>query len=162
MPDIALAVLAISVLIVLVALLQPLATRLSLPHSVLIAGLGIALGSVASATGAIGTGGPLSEFTHALTGGEIRSEAILHIFLPILLFEAGLHMDVRRMMDEMAPILTLAVVAVLVCSLVVGVALWGTSSHGPAAVPAAGRHRRHHRPGGGDRHLPRRRRAAGA
>lgn len=130
MPDIALAVLAISVLIVLVALLQPLATRLSLPHSVLIAGLGIALGSVASVTGAIGTGGPLSEFTHALTGGEIRSEAILHIFLPILLFEAGLHMDVRRMMDEMAPILTLAVVAVLVCSLVVGVALWGTSSHG--------------------------------
>lgn len=129
MPDIALAVLAISVLIVLVALLQPLATRLSLPHSVLIAGLGIALGSVASATGAIGSGGPLSEFAHAVTGGEIRSEAILHIFLPILLFEAGLHMDVRRMMDDGATILTLAVVAVLVCSLVVGIALWGTSSH---------------------------------
>ncbi|WP_052120746.1 cation:proton antiporter [Inquilinus limosus] len=130
MPDIALAVLAISILIVLVALLQPLATRLSLPHSVLIAGLGIALGSVASATGVIGGGGPLSEFAHAVTGGEIRSEAILHIFLPILLFEAGLHMDVRRMMDDVAPILTLAVVAVLVCSLVVGVALWGTSSQG--------------------------------
>ncbi|MGK9165053.1 cation:proton antiporter [Inquilinus limosus] len=130
MPDIALAVLAIAVLLVLVALLQPLATRLSLPHSVLIAGLGIALGSVATVTGAIGSGGPLSEFAHAVTGGEIRSEAILHIFLPILLFEAGLHMDVRRMMDDLAPILTLAVVAVLVCSLVVGVALWGTSSHG--------------------------------
>lgn len=128
MPDIALAVLAISILIVLVALLQPLATRLSLPHSVLIAGLGIALGSVASATGVLGGSGPLSEFAHAVTGGEIRSEAILHIFLPILLFEAGLHMDVRRMMDDVAPILTLAVVAVLVCSLVVGIALWGTSS----------------------------------
>ncbi|WP_225766887.1 cation:proton antiporter [Inquilinus sp. Marseille-Q2685] len=129
MPDIALAVLAISVLIVLVALLQPLATRLSLPHSVLIAALGIAIGSIGSVTGAIGGGGPLSEFAHAVTGGEIRSEAILHIFLPILLFEAGLHMDVRRMMDDGATILTLAVVAVLVCSLVVGIALWGTSSH---------------------------------
>ncbi|MGO4129215.1 cation:proton antiporter [Inquilinus sp. YAF38] len=130
MPDIALAVLAISVLIVLVALLQPLAARLSLPHSVLIAGLGIAIGSIGSVTGAIGGGGAMSEFAHALTGGEIRSEAILHIFLPILLFEAGLHMDVRRMMDDGATILTLAVVAVLVCSLVVGVALWGASSYG--------------------------------
>jgi len=130
MPDIALAVLAISILIVLVALLQPLATRLALPHSVLIAALGIAIGSIGSVTGVIGGGGPLSEFAHALTGGEIRSEAILHIFLPILLFEAGLHMDVRRMMDDGATILTLAVVAVLVCSLVVGVALWGTSSQG--------------------------------
>jgi len=129
MPDIALAVLAIAVLLVLVALLQPLATRLSLPHSVLIAGLGIALGGAAAAAGAMGGGGPVSEFAHALTGGEIRSEAILHIFLPILLFEAGLHMDVRRMMDDVAPILTLAVVAVLVCSLVVGLALWGTSGY---------------------------------
>lgn len=130
MPDIALAVLAISVLIVLVALLQPLATRLALPHSVLIAALGITIGSIGSVTGAIGDSGPMSEFAHAITGGEIRSEAILHIFLPILLFEAGLHMDVRRMMDDMAPILTLAVVAVLVCSLVVGAALWATSSYG--------------------------------
>jgi CPA1 family monovalent cation:H+ antiporter len=129
MPDIALAVLAIAVLLVLVALLQPLAARLSLPHSVLIAGLGIAIGGAAAAAGAMGSGGPLYEFAHALTGGEIRSEAILHIFLPILLFEAGLHMDVRRMMDDVAPILTLAVVAVLVCSLVVGLALWGASDY---------------------------------
>jgi CPA1 family monovalent cation:H+ antiporter len=127
MPDIALAVLAIAVLLILVALLQPLAARLSLPHSVLIAGLGIAIGGVGSMTGMLGTG-PLGELAHAMTSTEIRSDAILHIFLPILLFEAGLGMDVRRMMDDLAPILTLAVVAVLVCSLVVGLALWGASS----------------------------------
>ena len=60
-----------------------------------------------------GTGGfanPQSADVTILTG-EIRSEAILHIFLPILLFEAGLHMDVRRMMDDVAPILTRAPLA---------------------------------------------------
>ncbi|MGO4722932.1 MULTISPECIES: cation:proton antiporter [unclassified Inquilinus] len=128
MPDIALAVLAISVVLVLVALLQPLAARLSLPHPVLIAGLGIAIGAIGTVSGVIGSGGPLTELAHGLIGTEISSEAILYIFLPILLFEAGLGMDVRRMMDDLAPILTLAVVAVLVCSLVVGLALWGASS----------------------------------
>jgi len=128
MPDIALAVLAIAALLVLVALLQPLAARLSLPHAVLIAGLGIAIGAIGTLTGVIGTGGALNELAHGMAGAELSSEAILYIFLPILLFEAGLGMDVRRMMDDLAPILTLAVVAVLVCSLVVGLALWGASS----------------------------------
>lgn len=128
MPDIVLAILAIAVLLVLAALLQPVAARLSLPHSVLIAGLGIAVGSIGTLMTGATDGNPLAELAHAAARGELRSEAILYIFLPILLFEAGLNMDVRRMMDDVAPILTLAVVAVLVCSLVVGVALWGAST----------------------------------
>jgi CPA1 family monovalent cation:H+ antiporter len=67
--------------------------------------------------------GLLGDFVVALRGFEISPEALLYIFLPTLLFEAALMIDVRRLMDDVAPILLLAVVAVVVCTLVVGFAL---------------------------------------
>jgi len=44
--------------------------------------------------------------------------------LPALLFEAALNVDVRQLSDEIAPVLLLAVIGVIVCTLVVGFALW--------------------------------------
>ncbi|MDX1400661.1 MAG: cation:proton antiporter, partial [Kiloniellales bacterium] len=44
-------------------------------------------------------------------------------FLPILLFAGALEVDVRRLQDDFAPILTLAVVAVLACTFFVGYTL---------------------------------------
>src|SRR5690606_16150546 len=61
------------------------------------------------------------------------AETILSIFLPVLLFQAGLTIDVRRMMDDAVPILVLAVVAVLVCSAFVGLALDAVSDVGLVA-----------------------------
>ena len=45
---------------------------------------------------------------------------LLSLFLPPLLFTAGLTIDVRRLIDEFAAVLMLAIVAVLVCIGVVG------------------------------------------
>ena len=42
----------------------------------------------------------------------------------MLLFEAALTIDVRRMLEDAAPIFLLAVIAVLVTTAVVGLALW--------------------------------------
>ena len=40
------------------------------------------------------------------------------------MFEAALNVDVRQLSDEVAPVLLLAVIGVIVCTLVVGLALW--------------------------------------
>jgi len=93
MPDIALAVLAIATLLVLVALLQPLAARLSLPHAVLIAGLGIAIGAIGTVTGVIGSG--KSTTAKALI---TRSTAALghRIMLPIISCPQPRKADISR------------------------------------------------------------------
>ena len=51
------------------------------------------------------------------------------VFLPVLLFETA-SMNVRRLMDDIGPILMMAIVAVVVCTLVVGVTLDAISSYG--------------------------------
>ena len=126
MIDLAVAILVFAVLLALVALLQPLAQRLGLPHSVLLAGLGIALGAV-SLLGPMAGGVGLLGGLGALNLG---SDAIVYLFLPVLLFQAGLTIDVRRMIDDIAPVLLLAVVAVLVTTGAVGVALAAVSDAG--------------------------------
>lgn len=55
-----------------------------------------------------------------LHGLEVGAEVYLSLFLPPLLFTAGLIIDVRRLLDEFAAVLLLAIVAVLVCVGVVG------------------------------------------
>ena len=114
----------LSGLVVAACLLLPVAERLRLPHGVLLAGFGIVLGIAESlgAFGALGFGGPRVV--------QVGSDHILYIFLPVLLFQAGLTVDVRRMLDDVAAVLLLAIIAVLLCTFVVGLSLW-------AAAPAA-------------------------
>src|SRR5690606_21902011 len=62
-----------------------------------------------------------SDLLHALHGFSISSQTFLIVFLPILLFETSMAMNVRRIMVDISPILTMAIVAVLVCTVSVGV-----------------------------------------
>ena len=47
----------------------------------------------------------------------------LVVFLPLLLFHAALTIDVRELVDDVAPILTLAIVAVFVAAAGIGLIL---------------------------------------
>jgi len=126
MPDILITVLGVAALLGLVSLLLPLAERLSIPYAVLLALAGIALGLGASvAPGAV---------HHFLPG----SETLLAIFLPPLLFEAALGIDVRQLSDEIGPVLLLAVVGVVICTFAAGFALAPISSMGLLACIALG------------------------
>jgi len=129
MTSAALIVFGLVTLLGLVSLLPPLAAKLKLPYSVLLALAGVALGLLIQvqpeAKSAVA-----SDLLTALRQFEISSEAIIVIFLPALLFEAALAVDLRRLMDDIAPILTMAVVAVVICTLVVGVSLAAVSSYG--------------------------------
>jgi CPA1 family monovalent cation:H+ antiporter len=123
MPEIAIPILGITGLLALVSLLPPIANRLNLPFSVLLALAGCALGGLVLVGRSLPETGFLGDLVVALRGFEISSEALLYIFLPTLLFEAALVIDVRRMVEDGAPILLLAVVAVIVCTLTVGLVL---------------------------------------
>ncbi len=130
MLDFGVTLLIVAGLLALIGLLQPLARRLGLPHSVLLAGLGVGVGAVsafASTTYGLGALGNIARSIDALT---FSSEAILFLFLPVLLFQTGLTIDVRRMVDDIAPILALAVVAVVLTTAAVGFALAAVSGAG--------------------------------
>ena len=112
-----LAVFGFAVLLALVSLLVPIARRVSLPFTVLLALVGSALGFAAL------EGGTQDYLILSLQEMRIPAEGFLYVFLPPLLFAGGLTVDVRRLMDDVAPVMVLAIVAVLVCMAAVGIAL---------------------------------------
>lgn len=115
-------------LLALVSFMPPVAGRLQLPYSVLLAIVGIILGLIIHVHG----WAPLvmSDFLDSLQNFEVSSETFLFVFLPVLLFETALSMNVRRLLDDIAPILMMAIVAVVVCTLAVGFTLSHISNYG--------------------------------
>ena len=114
------ALLAIAMVLTLVSLLVPLAERLRLPHTVLLAIAGLGLG-FAGVWAMADAGGMTHDVFEGLSRLEQRTELFLPMFLPPLLFNAGLTIDVRRLLDEIFAVLLLAIVAVLVCIGIVAV-----------------------------------------
>src|SRR5712692_3535343 len=126
MHDIVLTVFALTGLLALVSLLLPLADRLAIPYAVLLAAVGCAIGALTALVNNVVGVGIVGDMVHALDGFDLTAEALLYIFLPALLFETALNVDVQRLTEEIAPILLLAVIGVLVSTAVVGVALWAS------------------------------------
>jgi len=116
-------ILSVSVLLGLACMMLPLASKLSIPYSVLLAQFGILVGLLAASAGAFVVPAPITDILLGIQGFGLTGEVFLYVFLPGLLFAAGLSIDVRRLMDDMAPILIMAVVAVVVCTFVVGASL---------------------------------------
>jgi CPA1 family monovalent cation:H+ antiporter len=130
MVDIGHIVFGLTGLLGLTSLLPGLAQRLRLPYSVLLAIAGSALGLLIAARGDMPEGFFVTDFLDVLSSFHISSQAFLVLFLPTLLFETALAIDVRRMMNDLAPILLMAVVAVVVCMGVVGITLSSLTSYG--------------------------------
>ena len=131
-------VFAVTALLGLVSLLLPLAERLSIPYAVLLAVVGIAIGGVANLPPAAQPGSIVGDVVSWLHDFGLSAESLLYVFLPALLFEAALNVDVRQLSDEVAPVLLLAVIGVIVCTFVVGLALWPISSVGLLACVILG------------------------
>lgn len=129
-------VFGISMLLALIALLPRLASRLGLPYTVMLAALGCALGI------GIGFSDTLTSFLPAqvvrdffgeLRELEVSAEILLWVFLPVLLFDTATKLDGRELLDDLGPILILAVLAVLMTTAAAGFAVWAVSS---VALPA--------------------------
>ncbi|HEV3492993.1 MAG TPA: cation:proton antiporter [Reyranella sp.] len=121
MTDTIYALLAIAMVLTVVSLLVPLAERLRVPHTVLLAIAGMGLGFLGSwiISSDIRLGA-LGDAFVGLDKLEVGSDVFLPLFLPPLLFTAGLTIDVRRLLDEVWAVLLMAIVAVLVCIAIVG------------------------------------------
>ena len=115
--------LTVAGLLVVIGLLQPLAVRLNLSHTVLLAVVGVFIGVAAGFLLRTDLTNVFNEFAELILDFPVTSTGVLYIFLPVLLFEAALTIDVRRMLEDAAPIFLLAVIAVLVTTAVVALAL---------------------------------------
>lgn len=116
----------VATLFLLIGLCEPLAARLRLPYSVILAGLGILIAAAAAFFLATNVSDALDPVAEAILALPIRSNVFLYVFLPTLLFQVTLGLDLRRMLDDWVPILTLAVVAVVVATITIGYALFWT------------------------------------
>jgi len=125
--DIVLITAVIASLFLIIGAAEPLAARLRLPYSVILAILGILIGSGAIFFLRTELTDALNPVAEAILGLPIRSNVFLYVFLPTLLFQATLGMNLRRMLDDWVPILVLSVVAVVVAMLGVGYALFWAS-----------------------------------
>lgn len=121
--DIVLVTTVIAALFLVIGASEPLAARLGFPQSVILAVLGILIGVGAAFFLRTDLTDALNPVAEAILGLPIRSNVFLYVFLPTLLFQATLGMNLRRMIDDWVPILVLAVVAVVVATLGVGYAL---------------------------------------
>src|SRR6516165_2439100 len=135
--DTAFVLLVIAALLVVVGFCQPLAAYLKLPPPVLLGVVGVALGgfpAVLSHLGLSTRSDPLADIFVEL---PVSSATFIYVFLPLLVFEAGIVTEVRRTLQDAAPILLLAVVATLITTAVIGLALWLLAAVVATTDPAA-------------------------
>ena len=105
--------LLISTLLVAAVSLGLLAGKVRLPPTVVLAVVGFLAGWI---------GGPLG-FEMPLEGREFE-EVLVFVFLPVLVFAAALGLSTRAFLNNIGPILVLAVLALVVSATLVGVSLY--------------------------------------
>ena len=115
--------LGLSGLLGLAVLMYPASHRLNIPYTVLLAATGCLLGYSAEWGIDLQHLGIIRDFLGSLNSFSISSDAVLFIFLPVLVFEAALGIDAHRLIDDIAPILLLAVIGLLISAFMVGYTL---------------------------------------
>jgi len=122
------ALLALTAGLSLIGLLVPIAERLALPLPTVIAVTGLGIGALSTLSGMTLTGVALDSYdAWFLNNLAIDSRSLLLIFLPPLLFEMALAVDVRRLLEDIAFVMLMAVVAVIAATLMVGGALFAVA-----------------------------------
>jgi CPA1 family monovalent cation:H+ antiporter len=115
----------------LIALAVPLARRIAVPLPVVLAVAGLLVGLVPVVFRVDVTDQLLDAYdAWLLTSVPIDSNALLILFLPPLLFEMALAVNVRRLLDDAPIVLAMAVVAVVLATGLVGTAVWLVSPFG--------------------------------
>ena len=120
MPDI---LLAVAAMLVVISAVQPLARRLMVSDAVLLALIGMLIGAGAAFVLRRGLAGDLDELVATFARFPVNSQVFLFVFLPALVFHGALSIDVRRLARDIAPVLLLAVVAVVATTAAIGFAL---------------------------------------
>jgi len=120
LPDILLAVAAI---LIVVSAIPALARRLLVSDAVLLALVGIAIGTAATFLLSQGPAGDFYQVAVIFAHFPVHAQLFLLVFLPALVFQGALSIDVRRLTRDIAPVLLMAIVAVVATTAAVGFAL---------------------------------------
>ena len=110
-------------LLIVISAVQPLARRLAIADAVLLAIVGIMIGVGAAELLASPSINRLDGLARVLLNFPVSAETFLLVFLPILVFQGALTLEVRQLARDTVPVLVMAIVAVVVSTAVVGVAL---------------------------------------
>jgi CPA1 family monovalent cation:H+ antiporter len=111
----------IAAFLLLISVVQPIAERLRLPYSVLLAVAGMAFGGLSSFL--LHTTNLFDSIVEPIVDLPINASVFLVVFLPPLLFHAALKIDLRDVARDAAPILTLAILAVFAAAAAIGFSL---------------------------------------
>jgi len=121
-------IVALAIMMAVAALASRLASWLGVPLPVVVAALGFGYGGLSAATGAPGLAIPLDTYDlWFLEQLALQGPALAVIFLPPLLFEMALSVNVRRMLDDVSAVALMAVFAVAAATVIVGFALYWAS-----------------------------------
>ena len=88
--------------------------NLPIPYTVFLVILGMLLGSLARSNHELEI---LLEF-------QLTPELVLFLFLPALIFESAFNLNARQLVKDLAPILILAILALLISTAIIGTCLW--------------------------------------
>lgn len=124
-------ILGFGVLLALIAPLPPLAERLRLPYTVLLAILGCCLGLLTGFAGPLEAAlvdSDMLDFIAAISELEVSSAVFLWVFLPLILFHSAMELDSRALLEDIGPVFLLAVVAVFATTVIAGLAVWSLST----------------------------------
>jgi len=84
--------------------------RLPIPYTVLLVIIGFLLSLLSSSVPAL----------EGLNEIQLTPELVLFVFLPTLIFESAFNLDARKLIQELLPVLTLAIPALLISTMIVG------------------------------------------
>jgi len=101
-------------LLVLAVLVAGLFRRVPIPDSVALVLVGMLLAELARRW-------PPAAHLQDL---RLSPDLVFFVLLPALVFESGLNLDTRRLLKNLAPVLTLAVPALMLSTAIVGLGLW--------------------------------------
>ncbi len=110
-------------MLILVSAIQPLARRLLVSDAVLLALVGITVGAGSAYVLSHHPDGDLYRVAATFAHFPLNSQLFLVLFLPVLVFHGALSIDVRRLARDIAPVLLMAVVAVIATTAAIGFAL---------------------------------------
>ena len=102
MLDIVFVLIVITALLVVVGLCQPVAAYLKLPPPVLLGLVGLSLGGLPVLAAHLDWSRETDAFAKVLVDLPVSSGTFIYVFLPVLVFEAGIATDVRRMLQDAA------------------------------------------------------------
>jgi len=88
--------------------------KLPIPYTVLLVCIGIILSEL----------GEYWDFLKPLKEFQLTPDLVLFIFLPTLIFESGLNLNARQLIKDIAPVLALAVPALLFSTFLIGTGMW--------------------------------------